>query len=90
MARVENLKNYSFKEVSKQIDKDMYRNYTRLSGYIHNDDYITKTFNFFDMHKLIGCLYDAYFYTDKIIELYDKRYLKDNKYKNLCCNLLKS
>ena len=71
LERLENLKNYSFKEASKPIDKEMYKNYARLSGYIHNDDYLTKTLNFFDMYKLIGSLYDDYFYTDKIIELYE-------------------
>ncbi len=90
LKRVLNLNNYSFKNVSKIISPNIYKDFSNLSNYIHNDDFITKTFSFFSQNELTRFIYIACNYTNEIIKIYDKRYLRNKNYIKLYTAALKA
>lgn len=83
------LKNYSFKNVCKEIDYKVYADFEYLSSYIHNNDIISKNI-FVDMQILSKFLFLMYDYTNKIIKEYNYHFLQRNYYNYLCTNLLDS
>ncbi len=89
--RVVKLKSYSIKTICKNfLDEQIYTDYSYLSALIHNDDYNTKIFTFFDKDKLTNFIYAAFNYTDKLIGTYDKRYLRDKTYNFLSIKVLEA
>lgn len=89
LERVVKLKNYNFKDACKHIDVDAYKDFNVLSGFIHNNDVMSKTRPIL-MEWLTSFIYKIYFYTDKMIRQYDHRYLKIVYYRKLEMDLLEA
>lgn len=89
LRKVIKLKRYNFKQVCDLVDENLYKDFNYLSERVHNNNMIFKTFGV-DMKVLSKFIYTIYDLTDKMIRLYDYRFLRRIKYNNLCVKLLES
>jgi len=80
LSKVLSIKDYTFKRVVSEVNtdiKDIYNDFNDLSRYIHSNDYLTKM-DFYDPLKMSYLSSLLLKYTDRILNLLDKRALKNN------------
>ncbi|MBE6159591.1 MAG: hypothetical protein E7157_00900 [Lactobacillales bacterium] len=87
--RVVKLKNYSFKNACEIVDKEIYKDFSYLSGYIHNTDFYAKT-NWIDMTTLTKFIFILYSYSEKMIKTYNHYIIRRKEYNELTIFLLES
>lgn len=89
LERVLKLKNYNFKSVCKEVDLEIYKDFSYLSGYIHNTDFYSKI-NWVDMTTLTKFLFILYSYSEKMIKTYNHYIIRRKEYNCLSVSLLES
>lgn len=89
LRRVVKLKSYNFKNACVLVNPRIYKDYENLSSQIHNNTFPTKR-SIFLMEQLAHFIHQIYFYTDKTIAAFDRRYFRRPQYNVLARQLLES
>lgn len=70
-------------------DKSIYEDFSYLSEFIHNNNYLSKT-NWVDMSQLSKLIFMLYDYSERVIKLIYPHFIRRKKYNNLTIKLLES
>jgi len=77
----------NFKSASKQIDTEIYKDFEKLSNYVHSNDKIAKM-GWFHMQELAVLIFQHIQYTDLMLCLIESTFEEDEEYRCLYMNLL--
>ena len=79
LKRANRLENYNFRNACNLVDPNIYKDFSFLSGNIHNTDMYTKT-NWVDMQMLTKFLFLLYDFTEKMIKIYNPHIIRRKQY----------